>query len=85
LRQFITYKAKLAGVPVILIDPKNTSRTCSFCGHCEKANRKNQSEFVCKKCRHSENADFNAAKNIRNLGLHQSAYCRPLNNCSKVA
>jgi IS605 OrfB family transposase len=81
LRQFITYKAKLAGVPVILIDPRNTSRTCSCCSHCEKANRKNQAEFVCKKCGHSENADFNAAKNIRNLGLHQSAYSRLLNNC----
>lgn len=85
LRQFITYKAKLVGVPVILIDPRNTSRTCSTCGHCEKVNRKNQAEFVCKKCGHNENADFNAAKNIRNLGLHQLAYSRPLSNYSKVA
>ena len=85
LRQFITYKAKLVGVPVVLIDPRNTSRTCSKCGHCEKANRKNQAEFVCKKCGHNENADLNAAKNIRNLGLHQLAYSRPLSDCSKVA
>ena len=69
LRQFITYKAKLLGVPVILIDPRNTSRTCSKCGHCEKANRKKQAEFVCLSCGFSDNADFNAAKNIRNLGL----------------
>jgi IS605 OrfB family transposase len=85
LRQFLTYKARLVGVPVVLIDPRNTSRTCSSCGHCEKANRKNQAEFVCKKCGHNENADFNAAKNIRELGLHQSAYSRPLSDCSKVA
>ena len=69
LRQFITYKAILAGVPVVMIDPAYTSRTCSECGHCEKANRKKQAEFVCRKCRHNENADFNAAKNIRNKGL----------------
>lgn len=69
LRSFITYKAKLNGVKVILVDPRNTSRTCNICGHCEKANRKNQSEFCCCKCSHVDNADYNAAKNIRNKGL----------------
>jgi IS605 OrfB family transposase len=48
LRQFITYKATLAGVVVVAVDPRNTSRTCSKCGHCEKANRKSQGEFECK-------------------------------------
>ena len=43
LRQFISYKAKLVGVSVVLIDPRNTSRTCSSCGHCEKTNRKKSS------------------------------------------
>jgi putative transposase len=65
LRSFVEYKAKLAGVPVVLVDPRNTSRTCHVCGHCEQANRKNQAEFVCKHCEHSSNADFNAARNIR--------------------
>lgn len=65
LRQFVEYKSAIAGVKVIAVDPRNTSRTCSACGHCEKANRKSQSEFVCRACGHTENADFNAAKNIR--------------------
>ena len=65
LRSFIEYKAKLQGVPVCFVDPKYTSQTCSNCGHCEKANRKNQAEFVCVQCKHNENADFNASKNIR--------------------
>ena len=26
------------------VDPRNTSRTCSVCGHCEKANRKSQAD-----------------------------------------
>ncbi|MFB3131144.1 MAG: RNA-guided endonuclease InsQ/TnpB family protein [Rhodothermales bacterium] len=64
LRSFIEYKAKRAGVPVVLVDPRNTSRTCSACGHCEKKNRKSQSEFVCRACGHSMNADWNAALNI---------------------
>jgi IS605 OrfB family transposase len=64
LRQFIEYKARLSGVEVVAVDPRNTSRTCSACGHCEKANRKSQSEFVCKVCHFSINADWNAAINI---------------------
>jgi IS605 OrfB family transposase len=62
LRQFITYKAILKGVPIV--DPRNTSRQCLECGHIAKANRKNQAEFCCKKCGYNENADYNAAKNI---------------------
>jgi IS605 OrfB family transposase len=65
LRIFIEYKARLIGVVVVTVDPRNTSRTCSECGHCEEANRKSQSAFKCKACGHSENADVNAAKNIR--------------------
>lgn len=64
LRQFITYKAILKGVPIIIIDPRNTSRECSVCGHIEKANRKSQEIFCCKKCGHTMNADYNAAINI---------------------
>jgi len=65
LRRFVTYKALMEGVPVVLADPRNTSRTCSVCGSCDKANRKSQSHFSCLKCGTSENADINAAKNIR--------------------
>ncbi len=65
LRQCITYKAQLSGVYVVLVDPRNTSRTCSACGHCAKENRKTQAEFVCVNCHHCLNADLNAAINIR--------------------
>jgi len=64
----IKYKAKLAGVPVVLVNPRNTSKTCSNCGHCSKSNRKNQSEFQCVSCGFVANADTNAAKNISILG-----------------
>lgn len=64
LAQFIGYKAEAAGIPVVLVDPRNTSRTCSQCGHCEKANRKSQAEFLCLNCGLDTNADSNAALNI---------------------
>jgi IS605 OrfB family transposase len=43
LKRFILYKAKRAGVPVVLLDPRNSSHTCSVCGYCDKHNRKSQS------------------------------------------
>lgn len=61
----LEYKSMWYGKSFFKIDPKNTSRQCSRCGHTEKQNRKTQSKFTCVKCNHSENADFNAAKNIK--------------------
>ena len=42
-----------------------TSQTCNVCGYIDKLNRPNQHTFKCKNCGHVDNADFNAAKNIR--------------------
>lgn len=64
LRSFIEYKAKRAGVVVIPVDPRNTSRTCPCCGHVDKANRRTQSKFLCVDCGYSGLADHIAAGNI---------------------
>lgn len=68
LRTFIEYKAKIAGVPMIVVNPANTSRMCSKCGHCESANRPSQAKFGCLACGFESHADENAARNIRALG-----------------
>ena len=64
LRQFIAYKAMMSGVPVVLVDPRNTSRECPVCGHTEKANRKTRDDFECKKCGYADRADYVASVNI---------------------
>ena len=64
LRSFLSYKAALAGVPLHLVDPRNTSRTCSECGHCAKENRKSQASFCCVECGLAMNADIVGAINI---------------------
>lgn len=64
LRAFLTYKAKMHGVRVELVDPRNTSRRCFECGHIAKENRRSQSEFQCVQCGHVAHADKNAALNI---------------------
>lgn len=64
LRSFIEYKARLDGVPVVAVDPRNTSRTCPVCGCIDKANRPDQSTFLCIQCGFSGLADYIAAGNI---------------------
>jgi len=64
LRQLLSYKAEAAGIPLVSVDPRNTSRTCSECGHCEKGNRRSQAKFLCLQCGFDANADKNAAVNI---------------------
>jgi putative transposase len=65
LRSFITYKARAQGVRVVAVDPRNTSRTCPECGHCDKANRRTQAAFCCQACGFAAPADTTAARNIR--------------------
>jgi putative transposase len=71
LRQFLTYKARLGGVQLVLVDPRNTSRTCPGCGCIDKKNRPSQSQFKCVSCGFAGHADQIAAENIRR------AACKP--------
>jgi putative transposase len=62
-RIMLSYKAT-----VIAVNPAYTSQTCNVCGNADKNNRKTQSEFKCIACGHEDNADLNAAKNIKEAG-----------------
>ncbi|MFC4470076.1 RNA-guided endonuclease InsQ/TnpB family protein [Streptomyces xiangluensis] len=65
LGQFIAYKARKTGVPVVHVDPAYTSRTCAECGHIDKANRVSQARFACRNCGFVDHADRNSSRNIR--------------------
>jgi putative transposase len=64
LRAFIGYKAQLAGVRVVHIEPRNTSRRCAVCDFCDTRNRPDQAHFRCLSCGHTAPADTNAAVKI---------------------
>jgi IS605 OrfB family transposase len=64
LRQFIDYKAAIAGVPVAYIDPAYTSQECPICHHISRSNRPTRDEFSCVCCGFSGPADTIAARNI---------------------
>ena len=65
LRQFVTYKALAAGIPLILVDPAYTSQRCSRCGYTARNNRRTRDAFECHHCGFALPADWNAALNIR--------------------
>lgn len=71
LRTFLEYKAALAGVRVVAVDPRNSSRECYQCGHAEKLNRPSQSVFFCRQCGFTANADYNAARVIASRGTRK--------------
>lgn len=68
LRSFLEYKGLLYGVPVVVVDPRYTSQTCSSCNHIGKRTNK---VFKCTNtnCKvDTIDADFNAAQNVALLG-----------------
>lgn len=75
LQQFVVYKARLCGVPVHFVDPRNTSRTCPACGHCAKENRKTQAHFLCVSCGYAGHADTIAAGNIARRAVVSQPHC----------
>lgn len=66
LRQFIAYKAAKGGVPVVLVDPAYTSRTCHQWLHFGERVGK---AFSCGHCGYQGAADYNGANMIARLGL----------------
>jgi putative transposase len=71
LRFCLDYKCADAGLPLVAVDPKNTSRTCPACGCIDKRNRPSQSEFKCVQCGLQGHADLFAAENIRRAAVSQ--------------
>jgi putative transposase len=64
LRMFVSYKGRLAGVPIQPVDSSYTSQTCPLCGHCARANRRSRDWFACAVCGFAGPADYVAAMNI---------------------
>ncbi|AKG45106.1 transposase [Streptomyces xiamenensis] len=68
LGAFVEYKARRAGVPVVRVDPRNTSRQCSRCWHTHRSNRIDQARFACRSCGVILHADHNGSRNIAHRG-----------------
>ena len=78
LRQFVTYKAVLAGVVVHLVPAAYTSQMCHDCLHIGSRTGK---RCACAHCGWTGDADCNAAKNIKILGLQVTQPRGPWVHC----
>ena len=68
LQEFTAYKAAAKGIRVVMVDPAYTSQRCNRCGYVDKGNR-DRARFDCLRCGHSDDADHNAALNIRDRAI----------------
>ena len=77
IRNFVQYKADWKGLPTALINPKNTSKRCSFCGFVNE-NLKEEEIFSCPNCGNVIDRDLNASINIAFAGCGKPALTIPL-------
>ena len=96
LRQAVESACERTGATLGVVPPRNSSRTCAVCGHCDKGNRESQSTFHCLACGHQAHADVNAAVVILQRALAQlkreletgggdRRLARQLENCRRMA
>ena len=69
LKNEVEHIARKYNIAVSTVQASYTSKMCPMCGCIEDENRPNQETFECIECGYRDNADFNAAKNIRNRVL----------------
>ena len=69
LKQEVEHIARKYDIAVSTVQASYTSKMCPICGCIEDENRPNQETFECIECGYKDNADFNAAKNIRDRVL----------------
>lgn len=69
LKGMVEHIARKYDIAVSTVQASYTSKMCPICGCIEDENRPNQETFECVECGYKDNADFNAAKNIRNRVL----------------
>jgi putative transposase len=72
--QMLSYKAESAGMRVIKVDARNTSKTCSDCGNIQDMPLSERT-YTCNRCGMQMDRDINASINILNratLGQRES-------------
>ncbi|MGI5255540.1 RNA-guided endonuclease InsQ/TnpB family protein [Actinacidiphila glaucinigra] len=68
LGQFLEYKARRSGVPLVYVDFTDTRRICSRCHHRNRGNLVSETWFHCTSCSVVAHADLNASRNIAHRG-----------------
>lgn len=84
-RTFLKYKLAWSGGILETVPAHYTSQTCHACKHVARENRVTQADFACVACGHTDHADVNAAKNIRDTAVGTIAVKALLRRRQKAA
>ncbi|MBS3074578.1 transposase [Candidatus Pacearchaeota archaeon] len=72
--QLLDFKAENAGCQIVKIDPRNTSKICSQCGHIQDMSLYKRT-YECAECGFVIDRDYNSAINILNKLAGQELSC----------
>ncbi|EQD35859.1 protein containing Transposase, IS605 OrfB, partial [mine drainage metagenome] len=61
--QLLSYKAESAGLGMVKVEARNTSKECSICGNIQEMPLSKRT-YNCQKCGMSKDRDINASINI---------------------
>lgn len=67
-KQFVSYKSVKFNKKVIMVDERNTSKTCSCCGNIKSDLKLSDRIYSCLICNNSIDRDHNSAVNMKLLG-----------------
>lgn len=67
-REWVEYFGKVFGVVTVAVPPHNTSQKCSNCGEIVRKSLSTRTHN-CPHCGHTQDRDWNAARNILEIGL----------------
>ncbi len=67
-KQIMRYKCAMNGVYLSLIDPRNTSKSCSKCGNIDNQLNIKKRIYKCKHCGLTLDRDYNACLNVLKKG-----------------
>ena len=77
IRSKLGYKSAWNHRNFVPVAAPYTSRTCPKCGSTDKRNRLSRDIFRCTDCGHTNDADVNAAENIRRRGSTRPGQTNP--------
>ena len=73
--ELLTYKCEWYGKNLLRIGRfEPSSKMCSICGHIKQDLTLDDRVWTCVKCKSTHDRDVNAAKNIKNMGLHNQNF-----------
>jgi putative transposase len=85
VKQYTAYKAARCNKLVLSVPAHYSSQECAECGHTTAENRLSQAGFKCVACGHCDNADFNAARVLKQRGIKAVLDGVPANKPKKTA